>query len=208
MPRSVYWLPDFAMRQALNPTAGGGKIARRHWTPAPKSPTFPPRNRRLPRRFPVTTLTLATVLQMSILVAGADAQDSSSYAAAHRQSARTGQPMIVLVGADWCPACVEMKDQVLPKLQRRGVLRKVAFALVNFDRQTKLGRQLTGGGPIPQIIMYRRTRDGWRQRKLIGGQNVEAVSRFIREGVQLDERTKQAEGKQKPQTEAEAKTAG
>ncbi|MBN1589624.1 MAG: thioredoxin family protein [Pirellulales bacterium] len=136
----------------------------------------------------MNVLLLAAVLQTSIVSATAD-----SYTAAHKEINKTGRPMIVLVGADWCPACVEMKNQVIPQVQRRGLLRKVAFAVVNLDRQKKLGRELTGGGPIPQVIMFRKTSDGWRRRKLIGGQSVQAVSTFIEEGIQLDRETKKSD---------------
>ena len=116
----------------------------------------------------MTGLTLATVLQASILMTGAD-----SYTTAHKVTTKTGRPMVVLVGADWCAACVEMEKKVVPKVRRRGLLRRVAFAVVNLDRQKKLGRQLTGGGPIPQLVMYRKTSKGWRRRRLVGGQGME-----------------------------------
>lgn len=150
----------------------------------------------------MTGLTLAAVLQASILMTGAD-----SYGAAHKVTTKTGRPMIVLVGADWCPACVEMKNKVVPKVKRRGLLRKVAFAVVNLDRQRKLGRQLTGGGPIPQLVMYRKTSNGWRRRRLVGGQSVKNVSKFIEEGIRLDEEAKQSDSKQKAKQKAEPKKA-
>ena len=148
----------------------------------------------------MTGLTLAVVLQTSLFAASAD-----SYSAAHKETTKTGRPMIVLVGADWCPACVVMKDKVIPQVQRRGVLRKVAFAVVNLDRQSKLGRKLTGGGPIPQFIMFRKTSDGWRRRKLVGGQSVKTVCTFVEEGVRLDTATKKSRGKGSVRTEEKAK---
>jgi len=107
-----------------------------------------------------------------------------SYADAHKETTETGRPMVVMVGADWCPACQVMKNTILPEVRKRGILRKVAFALVNLDREGELGGQLTGNGPIPQLLVYRRTADGWRLRRLIGGQDVQTVEKFINEGVQ------------------------
>lgn len=137
----------------------------------------------------MTTLSLHAVLQVSILLTGAE-----TYAEAHRVTTETGQPMVVLVGADWCPACQRMEKSVLPQLRRRGVLGKVAFAIVNLDRQRTLGRQLTGGGPIPQLVMYRRTNNGWKRRKLIGAQSVSKTETFIQQGVKLNEAEKTAAG--------------
>jgi len=144
----------------------------------------------------VTGFAFVLVLQTSILMT--TTADAHPYSAARKNSNESGRPMIVLVGADWCPACVEMKNTVIPKVKRRGLLRRVAFAEVNVDRQQKLGRQLTDGGPIPQVIMYRKTRAGWRLRKLIGGQNVETVSAFIEEGIRLTEQPDKAKPEQNP----------
>lgn len=147
-------------------------------------------------------LMLAAVLQASMVVTAAD-----SYTAAHKETSKTGRPMIVLVGADWCPACVEMKNKVIPRIERRGLLRSVAFAVVNLDRQKKLGRELTGGGPIPQVIMFRKTSNGWRRRKLIGGQSAKTVSAFIEEGLRRDGKAKKSGSDARPQPVAKPKKA-
>ena len=52
--------------------------------------------------------------------------------------------------------------------------------------------KLTGGGPVPQLVMYRKTPNGWLRRKLIGGQSVEAVEEFINEAVARTRRGKAA----------------
>ena len=135
----------------------------------------------------MSSLTVAAILQASILSTGAE-----TYADARRAVDRTGKPMVVMVGTDWCAPCQRMKRSVLPQIRERGLLRKVAFAVVNADQQGKLARQLTGGGPIPQLVMYRKTRVGWRRRKLVGGQSVQAVEKFIKEGVALQEADKKA----------------
>ncbi len=115
----------------------------------------------------MTSLTLAAVLQASIIAATAAGGSSTArvaaddYAAARAKTAKTGEPILILVGAEWCPACVEMKKEVMPEIRKRGILRKVAFANVNLDNEQELAKELTDGGPIPQMIMYRKTRMGW-----------------------------------------------
>lgn len=135
----------------------------------------------------------AALVQAAVLVTGAD---SESYADAHERVMSTGQPMVVMVGADWCPACQVMKNQVLPRVRERGILAKVAFAIVNLDRERELGAQLTNNGPIPQLLMYRKTSAGWRLRRLIGGQSEGAVESFIDEGIAADQQKKQPEATQ------------
>ena len=134
----------------------------------------------------MTYLTLATLLQLPLLV------PTESYADAHRQTIRTGQPMVVMVGAEWCPACKAMEANVIPEIRHRGLLRRVAFALVDLDRDHEIGSKLIEGGPIPQLIVFRKTPQGWRNRRLIGSQSVETVEEFINQDVAASEAEKAA----------------
>jgi len=133
----------------------------------------------------VTTLSLAALLQVSMLAPAGD-----TYAEAYRTTTKTGCPMVVMVSAHWCPACQTMKEHVIPRLRRRGLLRRVAFATVNVDHERELGRTLTRGGPIPQLLLFRRTPDGWRLSRLTGGQSVHTVEAFIDRGLKRDEAAK------------------
>ncbi|RMG00101.1 MAG: thioredoxin [Planctomycetota bacterium] len=110
----------------------------------------------------------------------------TSYANAYRSSLETGRPLVVLVGAEWCPACRTMKTQVLPVLEKRGELKRVAFAQVDYDAEGDLARELTKGGAIPQLLMFEHNGRDWKVRRLIGMQPVEKVTRFLREGLNAD----------------------
>ena len=125
--------------------------------------------------------TLATVLHVSLMATGGD-----TYADAHRKTAETGRPMVIMVGTDWCMPCQQMKNSVLPEVRKAGLLSEVSFAMVNADREQDLAKRLTGGGPVPQLVMYRKTSNGWKRRKLIGGQSVGTVAKFIKDGLRLD----------------------
>ena len=114
------------------------------------------------------SLTLSVLLQVSVM--GAAPQGAANdYAQAYQQAADNGQPIVVLVGADWCPACVTMKSSVIPEMRRRGSLNKVAFATVNTDRQSGLANRLMTGGGIPQLIMFYRGENGWKRVQAWGG---------------------------------------
>lgn len=109
--------------------------------------------------------------------------DAETYAAAHEMTTQTGKPLVVMVSTDWCGPCQQMKKNVLPQVREHGVLDKVAFATVNADQDAELAQQLTGGGPVPQLVVFRRTREGWIRRKLVGGQSVSQIEQFINEAV-------------------------
>lgn len=114
------------------------------------------------------------------------ATDGDNYAEAHQATIKSGRPMLVMVSTDWCAPCQVMKKTIIPQCRQRGVLARVAFAIVNPDRDRELAQQLTGGGPVPQLVMFRKTPQGWLRRKLVGGQSVEAVEEFINEGMAVD----------------------
>jgi len=145
-------------------------------------------------RFPMTTMLCATVVQIALLLTGAEATtpDSETYTEAHRATVETGKPMVVMVSTDWCAPCQVMKKTILPRVRERGLLRKVAFAMVNPDRDGKLAQEITGGGPVPQLVMFRKSGNGWVRKKLIGSQSEEEVEKFINEGLAADESEKKA----------------
>ena len=133
------------------------------------------------------TLTLYAALIQTVLLASPAADNTETYTEARRQITETGQPMVVMVSTDWFGPCQSMKRNVLPRLRERGTFKKVAFAQVNADRESELAKELTGGGPVPQLVMYRRSGRGWVRRKLVGGQSVEKVEQFIKEELASDE---------------------
>ena len=135
----------------------------------------------------MTSMLLAGVLQLAVIGTGVEATPvaiaDGGYEEARLATTETGKPLVVMIGTDWCPPCQTMKKTVMPRVREGGLLRKVAFALVNPDREHELAEKLTGGGPIPQLVMFRKKGNGWVRKKLVGGQSVEAVERFIKEGV-------------------------
>ncbi len=126
----------------------------------------------------MTTISLAIVLQTAAL-----ATTANSYAEARAKTAETGKPLVVLVGADWCPACQTMKNSALPQVARRGALGKVAYAVVNTDHESALAKQLMRGGSIPQLVMYRETPSGWKRESLVGAQDPATIESFINRAV-------------------------
>lgn len=114
------------------------------------------------------------LIQVSLVASTAD-----TYTVAHQRTVETGEPLVVLIGADWCPACQTMKTDIIPQAQRRGLLRRVAFAVVNTDYEPTVARQLMRGESIPQLVMYRKTSEGWKRRHLTGAQSLDALSTFL-----------------------------
>lgn len=111
-------------------------------------------------------------------VAGTHSED---YADAYRQAEREGKPLMVLVSAQWCPACVSLKDKTLRQMQRSGELDDVCVAVVDCDAQPELAKQLRRGHSIPQLIVFAK-RDGgsWKRTQLTGFQSSGPIRNLIR----------------------------
>jgi thiol-disulfide isomerase/thioredoxin len=134
----------------------------------------------------VINLVLAAMLQAGVLSAEPVAlkAESLSYNEAYAQSQAEEKPLVVLVGADWCPACVQMKKSTLPQVAQNGIFKDVAFTVVDTDRQGEIAKQVMDGGSIPQLIMYHKTNEGWKRERLMGGQSPSAIIAFLRRGIQ------------------------
>lgn len=122
----------------------------------------------------MSSLALCIVLRTVILADGA-----ADYATAYRQTMADGKPLVVLVGADWCPGCRTMKYSVLPGMQARGQFHGVHLAYVSVDHQRELADRLMSGGTIPQLIVFSRRNGKWHREQLIGAVDAEAVQAMI-----------------------------
>jgi thioredoxin-like negative regulator of GroEL len=128
----------------------------------------------------MTTLLITAVLQVSVAATPANtAPTEADYATAFKRSMASGKPLVVLLGADWCPGCVQMKDRVLPKVAKAGGLAQVEYAYVDSDRQPKLAGRLSQARAIPQLIRYEKDEDGWQRDLLVGAQSVKKVTSFV-----------------------------
>ncbi len=128
-----------------------------------------------------------SLVMIALCTAAVGGNDGETYADAHQASVKSGKPMLVMVSTEWCPACQVMKRRILPQIRERGLLSRVAFASVNPDQEHDLSNQLIGNGPIPELVMYRKTPRGWMRRVLVGSQSVENVEHFINEGTVADD---------------------
>ncbi len=126
----------------------------------------------------MTNLMLVAFVQVSVLAA-----QEQDFNQAYRQSLTTGRPLVVLLGAGWCPACQRMKDSILPRVAKAGGLNNVVFTYVGLDRQRQLASRLSRGTSIPQLIRFDRTPAGWKSKRLVGARSPRQVHDFINAGL-------------------------
>jgi len=125
----------------------------------------------------MTSLAIATVMQASLLAAS---PAPSEFNQAYQQSLNTGRPLVVLLGADWCPGCVVMKKRTIPEVARTGGLAGVEFAYVDVDQERQLAGKLIQGKSIPQLIRFCPSEKGWKSQVLTGARPAEEVATFVK----------------------------
>lgn len=125
----------------------------------------------------------SVTLLVALVATSSSSLPNNSYKEAYQQHLEDGRPLVVLLGADWCPACRTMKSSYLPQAAREGVLNDVAFTVVDVDAERRLANQMMRGGSIPQLVMYYRDGDQTRRVQLTGAHDVASIRRFIEAGL-------------------------
>lgn len=111
-----------------------------------------------------------------------DAKTDQSYTLAYQKSVAEDKPLMVVVGAQWCPACETLKNTTIASMEQNGELEQVSVAVVDRDAEPELAKALMADVKmIPQIILYTKTDDGrWNRRRLTGYQPTAPVRSLIR----------------------------
>ena len=122
----------------------------------------------------MSPIMMSLLLQASLVAPG-----PQTFEAAQRASAVNQQPLVVTIGATWCPACVELEKRVLPKLAEQGHLANVVRYHVDVDRERALAAKLLKGNSIPQMVRIEKTPQGWQASRLIGLPSTKKVKDFV-----------------------------
>ena len=124
---------------------------------------------------------------LAVLLSSVTSEDSlsQSYAEAYKESVKEEKPLMVVVGAPWCPACNVLKETTINPMVKTGELTDVSIAVIDRDDDPELVEQLTEGEKmLPQIIVYSKEDDGgWKRRRLLGYQPKQPVRSLIRRAV-------------------------
>lgn len=118
---------------------------------------------------------MITLLVAHAVVGGSN---DHNYKDAYQRSMQNGKPLMVVVGADWCPACVTLKNEI-QALEAKDLL-PVELSFVDKDAQPQLASKLMRGRSLPEIIFFAKTSGGWRRVQLNGAQSRTTLKSLIR----------------------------
>lgn len=145
----------------------------------------------------MTGFTVSLVMQAAMLSSGAQ-----PYADAYHAAQANNQPLVVLVGTEWCPGCKTMKQGVMPRLFGRGKMRNVQFTQVNSDEDWNLASKLLQGNTIPQLVVFSKGADGgWQREQLTGAKTEAEVEAAIERAIEANSKTADRVTVAKPVTE-------
>lgn len=124
------------------------------------------------------------LITVILTTAPADQQLQQSYAQAYTESLEEKKPLLVVVGAPWCPACRVLKESTLKPMAKTGELDDVSLVVINRDENPTLAAKLSlGEKTIPQIILYTPGENGWKRRNLRGFQSKQPIRSLIQKAL-------------------------
>lgn len=102
------------------------------------------------------------------------------YDSAYAQAEKEKKPLLVLVGADWCPSCQVMKKETLEPMKGAGELNDVVVTIVDKDARPELAEQLMRGKTLPQVVVFTQDGQGWKRFSLTGMQTPSRIRELLK----------------------------
>lgn len=107
------------------------------------------------------------------------------YEVAYKKAQEEKKPLLVLVGADWCVACRNMKSDTIVPMTRSGQLKEVVFTQIDKDAQPELASQVMQGNTLPQIVVFCEGEKGWKRFSLTGMQTEKRVKELLNRAAEV-----------------------
>lgn len=102
------------------------------------------------------------------------------YEAAYRKARDERKPLLILVGADWCPACKTLKTDTMVPMKESGALNEVVYTQLDKDAHPELASEVMQGKMLPQLVVFTQSDAGWKRFSLTGMQTESRVKELIR----------------------------
>ena len=151
----------------------------------------------------ILSLCLCTQTDLQPLLTFGTDYNQYSYDQAYTLSPLTEQPMIILVGAEWCPGCVVMKKRMkkilteltteytrdnignIPNSVKSKLTFPVLYVEIDSDKDPELARKILTGNSIPQLVVYiPQPDDKWVCRTYKNVQSEEATKAILRKAIE------------------------
>ncbi|QEG20874.1 thioredoxin family protein [Mariniblastus fucicola] len=120
--------------------------------------------------------TVAQAQQTQPAAEKSSSKEAMTYSKAYKKAQAGDKPLLVLVTAEWCPPCRQMKANTLPTLFQRDTFHNFHFAMMDYDKESKLADKLIGDRGLPQLIMFEKSNGKWLRRYLTGNKGLHSIA--------------------------------
>ncbi len=124
------------------------------------------------------------ILLLAALVAGGDEPKQKTYDEAAEEAQRSGRPLLVIVGAEWCPSCKVVKQEASVLMKDDSEFKDVILYPVDLDKSPEIASKIMRGKTLPQIIVFRKRPDGWKRFSLDGVQTGSRLKELLKRSGQ------------------------
>lgn len=107
------------------------------------------------------------------------------YDVAYRKARDERKPLLILVGADWCPACKTLKSDTIVPMKESGALKEVIYTQLDKDAHPELANEVMQGKILPQLVVFCQSDTGWKRFSLTGMQTENRVKELIRKASEV-----------------------
>jgi thiol:disulfide interchange protein len=107
------------------------------------------------------------------------------YEVAYRKAKDERKPLLILVGADWCPACKTLKNETIAPMRESGALKEVIYTQLDKDANPELANEVMQGKILPQLVVFCQSDTGWKRFSLTGMQTESRVKELIRKASEV-----------------------
>jgi len=111
-----------------------------------------------------------------------------SFAKAEAKRKKENCPLLIMVSAAWCKECQRVKREILPKAQANGTFDDVAFAVIDYDLEGRLRRQVMKGQEdkaLPRWVRYEYFQGRlFRWSTTFAPKTLEGLDRFVNRSIE------------------------
>ena len=118
------------------------------------------------------------IFGLAIVLLFASVAQAGNYEDACLKAAREGKCLVVVVSADWCLACADMKATVIEPMKKDDLKDAIVYIL-DVDKEPDAAKHVMKGDTLPQVAVYK-FKKAWACVRTVGKQSRAGILNLIR----------------------------
>src|SRR5574343_1192073 len=109
------------------------------------------------------------LLSLALVAVFAFSANAGEYEDAIARAQREGKSLVVIVSAEWCIACADMKRNTIDPM-KKGELKDAIVYVLDCDKEPENAKLVMRGETLPQVAIYR-FKNTWKRVHAVGKQS-------------------------------------